>query len=300
MTAAQTALIIHRHRVPDNDPWFVEPVVSEWYANYVAAGNTDRDFALPDSRWRASWAGDCARALAYRMAGTETSNPTTVADAWRFNVGQMLHDHIQSTIVKRWPNSEIEVKVRIGDDGSGHGDCLVVLDDGRRVAVEIKTIGLTGFKTSTLGKSKTAPPEGARVSAIMQGALCAASMDPQPDELVIAYFSLENISVYASKNLPSEYSRFGAQWTFSRDEYVQIAQDEIRRMARIAQITDSLGPLAVPRIIPDPNLPPHRVANPATGLLHIIDPETGDFLRNDRTWRCDYCPFREQCIEDDQ
>lgn len=194
--SAQTALIIHNHRTPDPDPWFITPVINEWYDRYLGDGNDTRDFAVEGTRWRASWAGDCSRAIAYRLEGAEVTNPVTVADAWRFHTGSMLHDAIQSVILKRWPNSEVEVKVRIGDDGSGHADCLVVLDDGTRVAVEIKTIGLTGFKTSTLGKSKSALPEGARVSAILQGALCAASMDPQPDQMVVAYFAhREHLSV---------------------------------------------------------------------------------------------------------
>ncbi len=296
--SANTALIIHNHRHPDADPWFIEPVVSEWYAQYIGDGNDTREFAIPGSRWRASQAGDCSRAIAYKIAGLEVTNPVTVADAWRFNVGSLLHDHIQAVILKRWPGSEVEVKVRIGEDGSGHADCLVVKDDGTRVAVEIKTINGTGFKASTVGKSKSALPEGARVSAILQGALCAASMDPQPEQMVVAYFSLENIAPYAAKTLASEMHRFSAQWTFSRDEYLTLAEDEIRRLDRIVQITDKLGPQAVPRIIPDPSLPPHRVQNAASGLLHIIDPETGDYLRSDRTWRCDYCGHREQCIED--
>lgn len=299
MTSHQTAMILNAHRHPDTDDWFVRPVVEAWHGAYVAAGNDNRAFAIDGTRWRASWAGDCARAIGYRVSGAEPTNPVTVADSWRFNVGSMLHDHIQGVVLNRWPNSQVEVKVRIGDDGSGHADCLVVTDDGERVAVEIKTINGTGFKASTIGKAKGNLPDGARVSAILQGALCAASMDPPADKMVVAYFALENISTFAAKNLPSEIRRFAAQWTFTRDEFMAIAADEARRLDRIVQITSKLGPAAVPRIIPDPQLPPHRVANPATGLLHIINPETGDYLRSDRTWMCDYCGHREQCIDDE-
>jgi hypothetical protein len=297
---SNAALIMHQHRHPDPDDWFVRPVVEAWYDQYIADGNDHRAFAIDGTRWRASWAGSCARQVAYNVAGVEVTNPVTVADAWRFNIGSMLHDHIQKVVLDRWPGSQIEVKVRVGDDGSGHADCLVVTDEGERVAVEIKSINGTGFKTSTIGKSKGALPDGARVSAILQGALCAASMDPPADKLVVAYFSLENISTFVAKNLPTETRRFAAQWTFTRDEFMVLAADEARRLDRIVTIVDKLGPANVPRIIPDPNLPPHRVADPATGLLHIIDPETGDFLRKDRTWMCDYCSHREQCIDDSQ
>lgn len=297
-TAAGTALAINRHRLPDPDPWFVKEVVQEWYEEYSSHEGEGREFALPDSKWRGSWAGSCARQIAYKVAGVEETNPTTVADAWRFWVGKWLHDLVQQVVVRKYPGSEVEVKLRLGEEGSGHADIKVVTPEGKIVAVELKSINGTGFKMSVIGKTARARnPEGARVSAIMQGALYAYAMDPKPDELMVVYLSLELVSGSQQAHLTDEYSRFAAQWTFSRDEYEQIARDEIRRMERIVKITERSGPHAVPRVIPDPNMAPHRVTNPRSGVVTLVD-DDGSPIGYDRTWMCGYCSHQDKCARD--
>lgn len=297
-TAPGTAVAIWNHRLPDPDPWFVKEVVQEWYEEYSSHEGEGREFALPDSKWRGSWAGSCARQIAYKVAGVEETNPTTVADAWRFWVGKWMHDLVQQVVLKKYPGSEVEVKLRIGEDGSGHADVRLVTPDGRVIAVELKSINGTGFKIAVVGKTaRERQPQGARVSAIMQGALYAYAMDPQPDELMVVYFSLELISGSQQAHLMDEYSRFAAQWTFSKEEYTTIALDEMRRMERIVKITERSGPQAVPRVIPDPFLAPHRVVNPRSGELHLIDDE-GNKIGRDRTWMCGFCGFQEQCARD--
>lgn len=294
-TAAATARILTSRRKPDKDNWFISAVVEDWWKAYVEAGNMSRDFALAGSRVRASWAGMCAKRVAYAVYGVEETNPPTVPDAWRFNIGSMLHDHIQEVVQRKFPGSAVEVKVKIGEHGSGHMDVLVKRQDGeveRTISVELKTINGFGFKQA-VGQ------EGPKAPHVMQGALNAAAMDPPPDELMIAYFAMENISPGQFKKYPgltSEYNRFAAQWTFPREEYMQVAEDELRRLNRIVELVDESGPGAVPRIIPDPNLPPHMVTVPLKGTYVITQgPSRG---APGYTWACGYCPYRAKCADD--
>lgn len=294
-TAPATARILTARRRPDRDNWFIAAVMEDWWEAYVESGQLTRDFAIEGSRIRASWAGQCAKRIAYEVYGVEHSNPTTVADAWRFNIGSMIHDHIQRFAIAKFPGTEVEVKVRIGEMGSGHADLVVKRPGEERdfiIAVELKSVGGYKFKQS-VGR------EGPAASAVMQGALNAAAMDPQPDEMMVVYFSLENFSPaeFAKRSyLTSHYNRFAAQWTYPREDYLQIAADELRRLEKIVKLVDDHGPGAVPRIVPDPDLPPHLVTEPLKGNYTIT--EGRDRGAPGWTWHCGYCPFRAKCADD--
>lgn len=286
-------------RAPDRTSWFVEPVIEGWWDDYVNAGKTEKEHAIPGTRFRASWAGNCARNLAYHFAGFESSDHVTAADCWRMNVGTILHEHIQSAIKAKYPNSEIEVKQKLATDGSGHMDALVVHPDGRTSAVEIKTINGTGFKRM-VGVDKGKPGEGPRASAVLQGALNAHAMDPQPDELVVVFFALECLSpsVAAKANMHNEYQRFATQYTFTKDEYLDIAERELRRINRVFELVDAReeGWADVPRMLPDQSLPRHRVFDPSRGFIEKQD-AAGNSQGTGWVWQCGYCEFQSQCIE---
>ncbi len=288
--------ILRSRKRPDNDPWFIAPVVQGWWENYQDDGQLDKPHALPGSRVRASWAGMCARRIAYGVANIEETDPTTVADAWRMNIGTLLHDHIQKAIIKAFPGSEAEVKVPLlGGVGSGHMDLMVKMPDGKRISCEIKSVNGFGFKKMVSSSN----PEGPRLSYMLQAALNAAAMDPLPDEMVIAVFSLECISPSeAQKNsIRSEYGRFSAQWSFTQEEFLAIAAEESARLNRIVELVDESGPVAVPRIIPDPTMPSHVVIRPDRGLL-ALKGENGEDIGTGFTWHCGYCSYQTRCSED--
>lgn len=293
-----TKQAMERHVLPDDDHWFIKPVVKAWWDQYVAGGNTERPMALPDSRLRASWAGDCSRAIAYHLAKVEESDPMTVADCWRANVGTLLHNYVQEAIIEAFPGSAAEVKVRFLDVGSGHMDLLVERWVGGRLirsSVEIKSVNGFGFKMMTHPRK----PEGPRIKYIYQGALNAANMDPPPDELVIAVLSLETVSPKEAqeRGFTSEYQRFSAQWTFSQEEYMAFAVKEQNRLARIIEIFDAEGHLRVPRMVPDPRLPRHVITRPDKGLFVVKD-DMGNDIGQGSTWQCGYCSFQSQCDRD--
>lgn len=295
-------MIVNLNREPDPHPWFVLPVVAEWWEQYQQVpDNLDLPMAVPGTRFRASWAGDCSRALAYRFAGYEETDPITVADAWRFNIGTLLHQHVQQAILKAFPGSEVELKIKLRDlNGSAHLDVKVVRPDfatGEVIttAVEVKSINGTGFRRMADKRN----PEGVRVKYVVQGALSAFSMDPLPDELLVAVFSLENMSpAEAKKNgITDEFRRFAAQWTFTQPEFIAIAQREIKRINGIMEKTDAEGPRSIRRIIPDPKLGKHVVISPVKGIVERQD-DLGKSLGTDYTWHCGYCPFQKQCVAD--
>ena len=294
-TAAPTARIMRTRKAPDADFWLIEPIVTAWYEDYVAAGLLDKAFAIPGSRVRASWAGDCAHKVALHVAGVEESDPMTVADVWRANVGTLIHEPVQRAIEKRYPGSTSEVKVAIGDVGSGHMDVWVVKPDGSTVAVEVKSVNGTGFRRMV----DVRDPEGPRVKYVMQGALNAAAHDPQPDELVVAVFSLECMSPKeaAKHGVTNEFQRFSAQWTYNKEQYLDIAADEQRRLERIVHVTDSRGSDYVPRLIPDPDMPHHKVVNPLKGIVAVLDDNDNE-IGTGWTWQCGYCSYQSHCAEE--
>lgn len=294
-TAAPTARIMRARKEPDGDYWLVKPIVQQWYEDYVAAGMLDKAFAIPGSRVRASWAGDCAHKIALHVAGVEESDPMTVADVWRANVGTLIHEPVQAAIEKRYPGSTSEVKVQIGQHGSGHMDVWVVKEDGTTVAVEVKSINGTGFRRMVDARD----PEGPRVKYVMQAALNAAAHDPQPDEMVVVVFSLECMSPKeaAKQGVASEYGRFAAQWTYGKDQYLALAHDEQRRLERIVTVVDERGTDFVPRLIPDPDLKHHKVVNPYKGILAILD-ENDREVGTGWTWQCGYCCYQSHCAEE--
>lgn len=302
-TALSTAQIIGRHRRPDRDPWFIDAVMDEWWQKYQDDGLLEREMAIPGLPIRASWAGKCARQVAYNVAGAEETNPTTAPDAWNFALGQYIHELAQHAVAKLFPGSETEVVTQLGEIGSGHGDMLVVVSkgqlsqfpEGARVAVEIKSVGGTKFKMGT----EPNKGQGASPDSVMQCALNAAHMDPIPDYMLIVNLSKENVSVDMARKwgLRNEYMRFGAQWTYTQEEFLTIARDEMERLARIVETTRKRGPEAVPRVIPDPHMPAHVVTNPAKGTIKVLD-EDGNTRKLGWAWNCSYCNFQDRCDRD--
>jgi hypothetical protein len=157
--------------------------------------------------------------------------------------------------------------------------------------VEVKSINGYGFK-----RMFGPDGEGPRYQAVVQGALNAAHMEDPPDELVIAVFSLECVSVWEAKKLglQGEYNRFAAQWTYTRDEYTQIADEELQRLRRIVQLVDDGEIDLVPFIIPDPNLPLHKVITPRLGTIQIYN-DDGAAMGTRTTWHCRFCSFQAHC-----
>jgi hypothetical protein len=277
---------------PDSDPWLVRALAEAWLTEQ---GDTSRPMSMPDRRFRASWAGTrCDRALSYSLAGVEETNASTVADLWRMALGTMIHDALQGSMHRAFPDAtcEVSIDLRPDLDGCGTVDILVQHAD-RRTAVEVKSINGFGFKMAAT--SFKGGEEGPKWGHVVQGALGAYALDA--DELVLAYFSMELVSAAGLRAEHGEIGRFTAQWTYPRDIYEPIARAEIARVNRLLVLADDLGGALPPRIVHDPSIPPSAV---------VVDPARSRWVvRDDKgvqqvgtTWHCTYCRHRDRCISD--
>lgn len=283
-------------RSPDLLPEYASAVAMGWYEKYLDAGKDELAMAIEGARYRASWAHSCLRELQYRITKTEETDPASVADAWRFDVGHAVHDMVQDGVEAAFPTARREVKVdlrELGIPGAAHLDLLVEDDDGIKTAVEIKSINGFGFKKAATNFD--GPPEGPRKSAVTQGALSALALDC--DRLKIMYFSLELLSpsVAAKAGLNGEVGRFVAEWTYERAEFEPIALAEVERVKGV------LHHIALRQLAPrwEPEMPlDARITDVTKGSWYEVD-EQGLVVGSGRTWKCDYCSYRTRCGEED-
>jgi hypothetical protein len=166
-----------------------------------------------------------------------------------------------------------------------------------RTVVELKTV--TGFPFKLATTSFKGPPTGPRHSAIVQGAMAAHALHAH--ELVIGNLAMENLSPGMAKwQGVGDSARFAAEWTFPRDQYEGYAKVERDRIQVVLdyRATDKLSP----RTIVNDELPVgNRVTDPSKGTWQRAMKDTeGELhiLEAGRTWHCDYCPHRAQCIID--
>lgn len=279
-------------------PPLKKPEYAALLARKWADAKMDRDeleFSIPDTRIRMSWAADCARKMSYGINGTEPTEPFDEATFWNFGIGSWIHEEWQRVLTETFPGAEAEVTTDLrpfGLDGSGHCDLLLVTEDGRRIAFELKSIGGFGAKMAVGARG---PARGPSLSHITQGALNGLALDA--DEVRIIYLSKENMSDREMTNVgfTESWQKFCYEWVYSREEYEAIAHTEIKRMNKILDYVDN-GELA-PRQIPDKDIPPKaRIVDPSTGRWELQ--QDGMVLDSGSHWLCAYCPYQSQCISD--
>ena len=258
--------------------------------------------AIPDAGWmRGSYAGACARQIMYKRDGIEESDPPTIADHWRMDLGSMVHEELQDAITAVMPDSEHEVAVDLGGTGlpgSMRIDTVNPLGNDEVETVEIKTINGFGYKAAATSWKKTGP-EGPRTNAVVQAALGAVALQyERPDIGVkgarIVYLSLENLSPKVAKEVGygTEVSRFCAEWFIPYDQCVAIVEREADRLIK-ADIEYNDG--SVWDVTP--TLPENVYSAPK--LLTILNPQTGAAVDEDgngaKPWACNYCSYQSMC-----
>lgn len=283
--------------VPDVNPRIGPKLMREWYEKRVHDDNLPT--AIPAAGpFRASWAGNCSRQIAYILTGATETEPKSVADYWRLDLGTAIHERVQASIPVAYPTAEIERKVdlnTIGIRGSAHLDMLLPYkDNSGKAAVEIKSINGYGFKMSAT--SFRGQPEGPRTSAKIQGSLAAAALlaggEPVTD-LIVMYLSLESVGADLAQAIGrgDELARFSAEWSYKPDEFVPLAEEEAKRFAEIDDAIFSQGDE------PDPTVVGRHI--PYVG--EIVNPATGTYRLNGKagkTWQCAYCAYRSRCETD--
>ena len=286
--------------LPVTKPVVIQALGARWFEKYSKDQDLDLPKAIPERRFRASWASArCDRTLYYQMFDVPKTEPATLADYWRFGLGHMVHEYLQTEFALLFPDKKIWVEVPtdlrpIGLDGSATVDIVIEpgTADERRIVVEVKTINGFGFK-----KSATAfkgPPTGPRWGAIVQGALSAAALDA---DLIIVYISLECLSpsMALSYGDGTTLGQFAAEWHIDAASAADIAAAEVARNNRVIDLADA--DIIPPRTIHDPELPAGAtVVDPARKTWHVRNGDT--LLGTGTTWMCDYCDYRTQCIKD--
>jgi hypothetical protein len=243
--------------------------------------------------WRGSWAGMCARKVAYMTTKQEQTDPPTTADYWRMGLGSVVHELLEPA-VKRWLDNdesvtvEEEVNVEMGLHGHGHVDLVLTSwTSGEKIVLELKTINGFGYKQCV------EKGEGPRHSHILQGSMYARAVEA--DLLVIGYLSMENIAPGRAKQQGiDDIGRFASEWHYPKDVYMPLAAMEEQRLENIALEAHKNGPESIPRRFShsDPDIPfPAEITEPSKGLW-TLDTSFG------KAWQCGYCDYRTRCITD--
>ena len=288
---------------PDPSPRFAG-LLAEWWS-------TRPDDHVPSGKaFRHSDAGKCARALSYRIAGIPCSDPMDLPGWHNVELGTLIHDAWQEALpamftVERAQSLfddrtvvDVQVAIEVGVeheaiDSIGYVDAVVTVTfDGDHephvIALELKSVG--GWKhKNAIGKArKNSPAEGPDTGHLLQAALNGLAVGA--DEVVVAYIAKECLSATQYRDA-DPLARFVAEWAFTREQYVPLAERELERVAAVIAL-GSEGLLA-PRKLPD--MPPRsEITDPSTGdWEQRIDGEVTD---TGNAWACAYCPYQTVCL----
>lgn len=237
--------------------------------------------------------GECPKCKGSGVMDLPKSNPSTIADKWRFKLGKIVHDAIESLLPVAFPNALAEVVVdlnKIGIPGSAHAD---MVDNGDEV-VEWKSVN--GFKYKMQTTNFKSPPEGPSFGAILQAAMVARALGIR--KVTAASLSLENMAASFVKDVPEELrelSRFAAEWPYDMDELDEAVDYEVKRVNRVLKFQG--GEVLPARELHDPSIPRGAVVtDPTRGVWNVT--VGGELKGQATTWYCSYCPQRDRCIGD--
>jgi len=291
-----------------HEPAFFGPLLLDfWNQQYEQSGRDNRPMSVEGARFRHSWAGWCARRIQYEIQNREGTRTFTIparppADRWRLEMGTIVHDYWQAALQHALPDATIEHVTQHtldnDDISAGHGDAVLTHPEFGKICVELKTRNGYGYKTD-IGAAKSQVPEGPASTAKRQGALNALAEDA--DLLVILHISLEAVG---PNQLPQpltgqqyHHRRMTAEWWYTKEEYTEWAEHELKRVSKIIEMTDAGKP--APRSVPELMPPGARIVNPVTSQWKKeVD---GIVVGTDVLWHgryCDYCPFQEACEAD--
>jgi hypothetical protein len=299
---------------PDKHPAFLRPLAEAWWDRYVEKEGGGLAHAVPDTLFRASMAGMCSRRLGYYMEGTIESDQTTVADAWRFELGHYVHNEFQQHLAEAFPNSKVELHVDYRNpplslNGSAHADMTIEVDgieakkhgiEPGLYLIEIKSVNGFAYKAAATA-FRYSPPEGPKIGAFLQGGMSALQLDA--DFLVIVNVAMENLSPKLARAIGAgdEIGRFGAQWTYTRDEFEPAALMEATRVQGVIDAITTGRAKDIPRSIIDKDVPPGAViVNPQTSAWEARSLD-GRVLSTGQAWHgnyCEYCPYQTTCAVD--
>ena len=270
---------------PDADDTFVRVLVDE-------EAQRESKPKVADTLSRHSAAGDCLRKVALLRDGVEpdgfdlsfyhnVSNGTLYHEAWQAAMARTYGDRIA-----------FEVGTTIEDLTSGSCDAFIA-DEGH--VLELKTTGEFSFdKCAGTGRSSTA--EGPKSAHMVQLALNVMGLDAAKGTLVYVRWSALSAPQAERKGL-TDTQRFGAQWTFTREQLQPLADEwlDLLRWVRDHPTEEA------PRWVGFGEMPKGARLNPETGAWTKVEEQDGQTVVTDSgaVWggsMCKhYCTVAEAC-----
>lgn len=301
---------------PTKNPFMIAAISKAFDKWYEEQGYKEKDLAIPEAGpYRGSYASKrCDRQLYYALAGTEPTDPPTIASYWTFYLGQMVHEGTQPAILAAYPGAmEMVHDLRtIGIPGSSHSDlCIVVGDDTERTLTEIKS--MNGFAFKKRATAFQGPPDGPMYGAVLQAVMNAAAEGI--NRVVVLFFSLETVSPNLAEWLAedNDAGRFMAEWHYTVEEMQPQLEAEARRINQILDLiednkavpedTEGKGKpetyILPPRELHDPEYPAGAVVQaPLKGKAPWTLVQDDQIIDTGTFWGCGYCPHFEQCKAD--
>ena len=118
------------------------------------------------------------------------------------------------------------------------------------------------------------------------------------DRVIVAYFSLENLSPTTSHNVDDEIGRFTSEWHFSAAHLAPLLDTEAGRIRRL--LAAGQAKRRPQRTIVDPRYPagmvvtdPYGGRGRKKGAWQLYD--GGMIADSGECWECGYCKFRTLC-----
>jgi hypothetical protein len=262
---------------PSAEPIFTHVLVAALREERLAEGPKAQAF---ETHFRHSDAGKCSRHLALKLAGVCESNPFDLASDWVTSLGTLLHEQWQEALLAKYPDAQVEVKVRNGDLSSGHIDLLVTIN-GKTFCYELKTRNGYAF-SKAVGVVKTrggalVHPAGPSSSHVIQASLNALGCNA--DYAVIGYLALESISIQVAANLGlGVLDRILAEWVIPRDVYEGIAHTELERLEAIRYAVQDQATIPM-----------------GVGIGDDYEAVALDPNSKFRPWQCTYCSHLDIC-----
>lgn len=274
------------HPVVPNHRLMVHRLAEKWRDRH------DAPSMPPGKTWRGSYAGKCGRQIQHMIRADEASNPVDLAGHWVMGLGSSVHELLGPSIEAWASESTIEIfeelEVELGENGYGHADLVLKLDE-KKVLFELKTINGFGYKKAVIDG------EGPRHMAKLQAALYAEAVEA--DLMVIGYLAMENVGLgYANKANLDDIGRFASEWHYTPDEFLPWAKEERERLEEIAEVVMAGGDVPRSFSVSDPDIPyPAEITSPGTGAWRLLA-EDGSLLNAGKTWTCNYCQWQDKCV----
>jgi hypothetical protein len=210
----------------------------------IAATPDDAPPFVGGAPLRASWAGDCARKIAYHLRGEPVTDELSAASQIAFAVGSAVHELVQDALLELHPLGVAEAE-----------GCLVVSDEVTAIAPalaadfeETPVIGchadflygqwsygptVVEIKTMQTFPFERAKEEGPQEHHVLQAGLNGLAQGAEQIELVYIDKAKGAIAVYTPKDwqkaASEEALRLAAIWESHRIGQLPAPIDEARR-----------------------------------------------------------------------